>query len=122
MIVVKKIVLILIVSLFFSCKSFKVVTYQKPMTNLELARYIRLIEHRRIISLENYLYRYARGNYFNLYYNHPFHSNWNFKDYNRIRTINFNNITQPKTGTVGNTITMPNVQTPIPKGNIKTKQ
>ena len=104
------------------CSNLKVVTYQKPMSNAELARFIRLIEHKRLISLENYLYRYARNNYFNLYYNHPFHSTWGFKDYNRTRTINFNNITQPKTGTVGNTIITPNVQPPIPKGNIKTKQ
>lgn len=120
MIVAKKIVLILIVSLFCNCKSFKVVAYQKPMSNLELARYIRLIEHRRVISLENYLYRYGinRPFFYRDFYLQPINYNYSYKPSFRNNT----NINIPRTGTVGNTITMPNVQTPIPKGNIKTKQ
>jgi len=119
MIVVKKIVLILIVSLFCSCKSFKVVTYQKPMTNLELARYIRLIEHRRLISLENYFYKYGIKPRYGYNYYQPY-------NYNRIykNTKRYNNIT-PQTGTTGNTTILnitPNVQPAISNGNIKTKQ
>tara|TARA_R100001443_G_scaffold13529_1_gene23529 strand:+ start:4771 stop:5139 length:369 start_codon:yes stop_codon:yes gene_type:complete len=120
---------IYLIIIFFSlfrvlagCSNLKMVTYNKPMTNAELVHYIRLIEHKKLISFENYLYRYGRTNHFNFYYNQPFYSGWNFKNYNRLKTVNFNNITQPKTGTTGNTLTTPSVLPPILNGNIKTKQ
>lgn len=119
MTVARMIVLTLVISLFFNCKSFKVVTYQKPMSNLELARYIRLIEHRRVISLENYFYRYQinRPFFYRQFYINPINYNYNYKQ--NFRNNTNNNV---QTGTVGNTIATPNVQPPIPKSNIKTKQ
>tara|TARA_R110002012_G_scaffold69193_2_gene179196 strand:+ start:40 stop:381 length:342 start_codon:yes stop_codon:yes gene_type:complete len=110
---------LLIIFFLLGCKSTQFVSYQKPMSNDELARYIRLIEHKRIVSFENYLYRYGRVNYFNLYNNLPFHINRSFKDSYKPKTIN---IQTPQTGTVGSTTITPNVQPPISNGNIKTKQ
>ena len=70
------------------------------------------------MSLENFLYNYR--------------FNYNFNNFSRYydTTIYNNNLSYrksyttqtPQTGTTGNTLTTPNVQTPIPKGNIKTKQ
>lgn len=115
--VVKKIVLVLIGSLLLSCKGVKFVTYQKPMSNLELARYIRLIENRRMMSLENFLYNY-RFNYnfnnFRRYYDTTIYNNLNYRKRYTNQT--------PQSGTVGNTLNTPNVLPPIPKSNIKTKQ
>tara|TARA_R110002096_G_scaffold47013_3_gene125679 strand:+ start:51 stop:419 length:369 start_codon:yes stop_codon:yes gene_type:complete len=122
--VVKKIVLVLIVSLLLSCKGLKIVTFEKPMTNLELSRYIRLIENRRLMSIENYFYRYGFLPNYNRYYipNNNFNY-YNFNNYSTgVRSSNVRtNIPRPipQTGTTGNTT---NVQAPIPKVNIKTKQ
>lgn len=118
--VARMIVLTLVISLFFNCKSFKVVTYQKPMSNLELARYIRLIEHRRVISLENYFYNYGIRPRYGYNYYQPYNYNRIYKNTKRY------NVITPQTGTTGNTTyipnTTPNVQPPISNGNIKTKQ
>lgn len=115
--VVKKIVLVLIASILLGCKNLKVVSYQKPMSNAELARYIRLIEHRRIVSFENYLYRFRFNRNFNRF--HYSINDINFNNNNQNYRNNTNNNVQ--TGTTGNTLTTPNVQPPIPKVNIKTK-
>lgn len=91
------------------------------MTNLELARYIRLIENRKLMSIENYFYRYGFLPNYNRYY-YP-NNNYNVNNYSQgFRSYNVRtNIPRsiPQTGTTGNTT---NVQPPIPKGNIKTKQ
>jgi len=94
------------------------------MTNLELARYIRLIENRRLMSLENYFYRYGFLPNYNRYYI-P-NNNFNYYNFNNYSTgVRSSNVRTnpprsiPQTGTTGNTT---NVQAPIPKVNIKTKQ
>lgn len=110
--VVKKIVLVLIASILLGCKNLKVVAYKKPMTNDELARYIRLIEHRRLISMQMYYYDYTNRR--NFYYTYP-----NFNS-NNNNYRNYKKQIAPQTGTVGNTTS--NVITPVPKGNIKTNQ
>lgn len=121
---IKKITFVLIISILLSCKNLSFVTYVEPMSNLELARYIRLIEHRRIMSLQNYLYMYNAQRNFNQW-RYPI-ANYNINGYNSsVRNSNVRtNVprTIPQTGTVGNTITTPNVQPPIATGNIKTKQ
>lgn len=118
-IVIKKIVLVAIINILLSCKNLKVVTYQKPMSNLELARYIRLIQHKKQISLQNYLYIYNAQRNFDRwrypvtpYLINDFSSNY------RNRSI----INIPQTGTTGNTLTTQNVLPPVPNKNIKTKQ
>lgn len=70
------------------------------------------------MSLENFLYNY-RFNYnfnnFSRYYDTTiYNTNLSYRKPYTTQT--------PQTGTTGNTLTTPNVQTPIPKGNIKTKQ
>ena len=118
-IVIKKIALVLIVSILLSCKGVKFVTYQKPMSNLELGRYIRLIEQKKYLSLQNYLYIYnAQRNFDRWRYPIASYNINNFSpNYRNYSTINI-----PQTGTTGNTLTTPNVQPPISNGNIKTKQ
>ena len=86
------------------------------MSNLELARYIRLVEHKRIMSLENYFYRYGITPRYNYNYYQPYNYNRIYKNNKRKLSI------IPQTGTTGNTLNTPNVQPAIPKGNIKTKQ
>ncbi len=89
------------------------------MSNSELTNYIRLIQHKRKISLQNYLYIYNTQSNFdrlrNLIINNT-HVGYN-PNYRNLQNFNI-----PKTGTTGNTLTTPNVQPPISNGNIKTKQ
>ena len=115
----KKIVLVLIISLLLSCKGLKVVTYQKPMTNLELARYIRLIDFKRQLTIQNYLYIYNTQRNFDRLRN--LNNNNFYNNYNSYYRNKQNNNT-PQTGTTGNTLTTINVLPPVSNGNIKTKQ
>jgi hypothetical protein len=107
-------VLIFII-LIFSCKAqFN----NRPMSNLELARYIKLIEFRRQISLHNYIYLYNTQRNFDRLRN--INANLNNIYNSNYKNNTFVNI--PQTATVGNTTVTPNVQPPISNGNIKTNQ
>ena len=114
-VIVIKIIVLVLVSSFLGCSNLKVVTYSDPMINNELVYYIRMIEQRRLLSLQNYFYKYGfHPDYYRNYNYNPYFNN----SYNNYRSST-QRITPTQTGTTGSTI---NVQPSIPKGNIKTKQ